>query len=276
MTDRMRALLARQRQLVVRGHAAAHEAPLYVEREQRVEEEAAGTIRTVGDELGVEGTGEIHGARGCPDEAKRATETCGKVRERSDDMAEPTATSSKTVITERDEATAGSSALAKTKKPSAPSTPLQIALRVMIGFAGLALLVGFFLPWLNRQPQVADDAAIPGAMVAYTGLSLAMSGDLAGSPSMLLFLIPGLGIALSAIAFMGFKWSGQVAVGIAVALIGYALYVLLQMFVQHTGLGLWVVAGGTFVILLLGVIAWMTGRDRKPAPGTDVAPDPKP
>lgn len=190
-------------------------------------------------------------------------------------MADTTATSSKkpAIITDDD-----GEALATAPKPKAkagPSaTPLQIGLRVLLGFAGLSLLVGFFLPWLNRASTV--EGAAPGAMEAVTGLSLATSGDLAGSPSMLLFLIPALGIALSATAFMGFKYSGQVAVGIALALLGYSLYVLLQMFVQHTALGLWVVSGGTFVILLLGVIAWMTGRDRRPVgPKSEPALDAK-
>lgn len=102
-------------------------------------------------------------------------------------------------------------------------------------------------------------------MVEQTGLALATSEHLVGSPAKLLFLIPGLGAALSAISFMGFRWSGQVAVLFALSLIGYALYILLHMFVQHTALGLWVVTGGTFVILLLGVIAWIIGRDRKSA-----------
>jgi hypothetical protein len=47
---------------------------------------------------------------------------------------------------------------------------------------------------------------------------------------------------------------------VAVALVGYSLYVLLQMFVQHTAMGLWVVSGGTFITLLLGVITWMLMR----------------
>lgn len=177
-------------------------------------------------------------------------------------MAEPTATNTpKPAI----DVSSSDAVVASRPKPAkeASSTPVQIALRVALGFSGLALLVGFFLPWLQHDTMAGVEGA-PAAMVSTTGLSLATSGDLGGSPAMLLFLIPALGIALSAISFMGFKWSGQVAVGIALTLIGYALYVLLQMFVQHTALGLWVVAGGTFVVLLLGVIAWMTGRDRRP------------
>lgn len=149
-------------------------------------------------------------------------------------------------------------------------SPLQIALRVLIGFGGLALLVGFFLPWLNVSVPGVDGA--PATLQAQSGLTLATSGDLVGTPSLLLFLVPALGVALTATAFMGFKWSGQVAVGIAVSLIGYALYVLLQMFVQHTALGLWIVSGSVFLILLLGVLAWMTGREPR-AKGADAKGD---
>jgi hypothetical protein len=139
--------------------------------------------------------------------------------------------------------------------PAARRSAPHIVLRLLLGFAGLTLLVGFFLPWLRLTAE--------GPMANGLELMTSDGAGTAGTPSMLLILIPALGAALSATAFMGFKWSGQVAVGVATVLIGYALYVLLQMFVQHTGLGLWVVSGGTFVILLLGVITWMTGRDRK-------------
>lgn len=149
-------------------------------------------------------------------------------------------------------------------------SPLQTALRVLIGFGGLALLVGFFLPWLNVSVPGADGA--PATLQAQSGLTLATSGDLVGTPSPLLFLVPALGVALTATAFMGFKWSGQLAVGIAVSLIGYALYVLLQMFVQHTALGLWIVSGSVFLILLLGVVAWMAGREPR-AKGVEATSD---
>jgi hypothetical protein len=150
------------------------------------------------------------------------------------------------------------------------NVPLQIALRVLIGFGGLALLVGFFLPWL----QVAGEGEALGTLQAQSGLTLAMRADLVGTPAPLLFLVPALGIVITAVSFMGFKWSGQVAVGVALGLIGYSLYVLLQMFVQHTALGLWIVSGSVFLILLLGVIAWMTGREHRKTDATAAHPGP--
>ncbi len=141
--------------------------------------------------------------------------------------------------------------------------PPHIVLRVLIGFAGLSLLVGFFLPWLNMPAS----EGVPAAMLA--GYNVA-GDEVVGTPGAILWLIPVLGAALSAAAFMGFRWAGQVAIGVAVALIGYGLFLLMQMFVQHTALGLWIVAGGTFVILLLGVLAWLVESRRRLTPGKGV------
>ncbi|AKF09187.1 hypothetical protein [Sandaracinus amylolyticus] len=186
-------------------------------------------------------------------------------------MAEPLPSTTKKSASDDDDASLATPAAASTAASSKAQTPLQIALRVMIGFGGLALLVGFFLPWYRENG--AGDAA--GQMVEHSGLTLATSTDtLVGTPAPLLFLVPALGIALTAVAFMGFRWSAQVAVGIAVGLIGYSLYVLLQMFVQHTALGLWIVAASVFLVLLLGVVAWMTGREprKKDEPAADTEP----
>lgn len=172
-------------------------------------------------------------------------------------MAEPLTSTNKTSDLDGDPRGAPL-ATAPATVPKAQS-PLQTALRVLMGFGGLALLVGFFLPWLNVSVPGVDGAA--ATLEAQSGLTLATSGDLVGTPSPLLFLVPALGVALTATAFMGFKWSGQVAVAIAVSLLGYALYVLLQMFVQHTAIGLWIVTASVFLILLLGVLSWMTGRE---------------
>ncbi len=149
-----------------------------------------------------------------------------------------------------------------------PSSPAEMALRVVLGVLGLVMLVGFFLPWLSVA------GPIEGApLVAQSGLTLATSGDLVGTPAPLLFLVPALGAVLSAASFMGFRFAPQVAVGIALTLLGYALYVLLQMFVHHTELGLWLVSGGTFLVLLLGMLAWnVTRRPREGAP----EPEPEP
>jgi hypothetical protein len=175
----------------------------------------------------------------------------------ANDMAEATTPASKTDGPGLSEAIGAKKAEASSK---AMGQPPHIVLRVLIGLAGLSLLVGFFLPWIT-QPGAAE--GLPDS--AYAGYNLALGAwrpfDTPGKE--LLWLLPALGVLLSATAFMGFRWAGQIAIGTAVAIIGFSLYVLLHMFVQHTALGLWIVAGGTFIVLLLGVIAWMVESRRK-------------
>jgi hypothetical protein len=145
-------------------------------------------------------------------------------------------------------------------KPSQPPPPMWM--RALLGFAGLSLLVGFFLDWV-RNPAVEE-----GAAVTYSsGLTLAFSSTgIEGTPAIVVLIVPILGALLSAISFMGLRYAAQTAVAVAVAIIGYALYVLGSMFVQNTSVGLWVVSIGTFITLLLGVGSWMLARRAVDAP----------
>ncbi len=153
---------------------------------------------------------------------------------------------------------------AKPEKPKPPPPPL--VMRALLGFSGLAMLVGFFLPWV-RVP------ALEGATDVHfqNGMDLVLAADIEGTPAALVVIIPILGGLLSAVAFMGLRYAAQTAVGVAVVIIGYALYVLGAMFVQNTSYGLWIVSGGTFLLLLLGVATWMLARRTADAP---IAPEP--
>jgi hypothetical protein len=162
---------------------------------------------------------------------------------------------------------------AETKAADEPTKTAQpppaMWMRALLGFAGLSLLVGFFLPWV-RVPAVEDGADA----TTHSGLDLAFSTTgIEGTPAIVVLIVPILGALLSAIAFMGFRYAAQTAVGVAVAMIAYALYVLASMFVQNTALGLWVVSGGTFVTLLLGVATWMLARRAAEGPSRAKAQD---
>lgn len=144
-----------------------------------------------------------------------------------------------------------SSKLEAPKKKDASEVPL--AFRVAIGATGLAMLVGFFLPWVRRQLEEGDET------VLLSGLSLVQQESLAGTPPIAIIVVPLLGTALAAIAFTGFRFTAYVAIGVSVLLFGYAAYVFFQLFVQHTGLGLWITTGAAFLSLLLGAgtLFWM-------------------
>lgn len=136
---------------------------------------------------------------------------------------------------------------------SRDGSEVPIAFRASIGATGLAMIVGFFLPWVRRQLEQGDET------VLLSGLSLVQQDSLAGTPPIAILVVPLLGTALAALAFTGFRFTAYVAISVSVLLFGYAAYVFFQLFVQHTGLGLWITTGAAFLSLLLGAGAlfWM-------------------
>jgi len=145
---------------------------------------------------------------------------------------------------------------AEPEKPT--QRPPHIVMRALLGFSGLSLLVGFFLPWV-RFPAVTEGEHVSPEHYQ-NGLDLLMANDIQGTAPIAILLVPILGALLSAASFMGFRYAGQTAMGVAIGMLAYGLYVLGSMFVQFTGYGLWTVAVGTFVILLLGVATYILGR----------------
>jgi hypothetical protein len=151
---------------------------------------------------------------------------------------------------------------AKAEKKDAPSAAGQYAftggpplpLRALLGFAGLALLVGFFLPWFRAAAEGEHES----------GMTMMLGAPVAGTPAIALVAVPVLGALLSAAAFMGLRWTAHVAIGVAASLLGFGLWVLVRLFVEHTAIGLWLAVGGAFVILLLGVVSLILARDRAP------------
>lgn len=139
-----------------------------------------------------------------------------------------------------------------TKKAAGNDVP--ILFRVLIGGSGLAMLVGFFLPWVQDTPASADAVA-----TFSSGLELLMQTDVAGTPPVAVIVVPVLGTALAAIAFTGFRYTAYVALTVSLLLFGYAAYVLFHIFMQLTGVGLWVTTGAAFSAMLLGAgtLLWM-------------------
>jgi len=112
--------------------------------------------------------------------------------------------------------------------------------------SGAGLLVGFFLPWVKL-----------GALVSVSGLGLVFAeGDvvsmISGSNRFLLFAIPLLAVALMVLGALGQKAASWVAAAGGVAILGYAVYTVLSLFLASTGFGMWLVAASTLVALSLG------------------------
>lgn len=156
----------------------------------------------------------------------------------------------------KDDEDEGVSAPAKAKDAAKPGAP-HMVLRVVLGTAGLLLVVGFFLPWIEWDREV------------YSGLNLMLDGDpgiraaVGETRRWILLAIPALGVALTAIGFMGFRWSAAVAAGIGLLLIGYGIVTVVGIFFQTTALGLWLIVGAAFLALGGGLVALVRARSAK-------------
>ena len=155
--------------------------------------------------------------------------------------------------------------IAKTPKPAPSEVP--IVFRALMGFAGLALLVGFFFPWVRiGDPQTEQ-----------SGLGLLGATSMGGAPPVSVVLVPVLGALLSVTAFMGFRYAAYVAIGVSIVLFGYAAYVFFLLFIAHTAVGLWITTASAFVTLLLGAgtLIWMRrGVPKATKPASTTLPEP--
>lgn len=153
------------------------------------------------------------------------------------------------------------------KKSADPNAP-HIVLRLVLGVAGLMLVVGFFLPWIRLDavnPQQAAQAG--GDTVAFvSGLEIAVGGDTlittaaGATPWAVLFLIPLFGAALAAVGFLGNRWSGVIGALLGLVIVLYGLVTVVMLFFRTTNYGLWVVLGGAFLAVAGGTIAWARRR----------------
>lgn len=117
--------------------------------------------------------------------------------------------------------------------------------RTYLGVAGLVLVVGFFLPWID------------------VGGVLGLSGwDLVRDPHMLdpatrviLALCPVLGGALALAAFSRSPRAGTLARIAGAGVLGYTSFKVAYVFVKITGWGLWLVLAAACFALIGGLAA---------------------
>lgn len=142
----------------------------------------------------------------------------------------------------------------KAKAAPKPGTP-HIALRIILGASGLLLVVGFFLPWINLESTTVS------------GLELVSSSDpiivaLIGNQAQkwILLLIPVFGVALTAIGFLGVRYSGHISAALGVLIVGYGVVTVIIFFFQKTGIGMWLILGGAFIAISAGLITFLRTR----------------
>ncbi|HEX5098962.1 MAG TPA: hypothetical protein VFV94_05655 [Polyangiaceae bacterium] len=132
---------------------------------------------------------------------------------------------------------------------------LSFVERALFGGCGVALLVGFFMPWFKV-----------GALLTVSGLSLLVSsgemvGMLSGSNRFLLVIVPLLGVVLVGGSILGTRLTRTIAVaGSALFLLG-GMFITIRLFLSTTGTGMWMVLFAALLALSVGLIA--IGRSQR-------------
>lgn len=138
-----------------------------------------------------------------------------------------------------------------TKTPTPPSTARRTlgtwVVRSLLGFSGLGLLVGFFMPWV-----VLLKARGGSGFDLLTGRIELL--ELLFEPSRAMLLaIPLFGVGLIGGAVTGHRVALWAALFAGISLLGYGLYTLITVFLATTGVGMWIVVASALLALCLGI-----------------------
>ncbi|MGD8861013.1 MAG: hypothetical protein PVI30_13480 [Myxococcales bacterium] len=143
---------------------------------------------------------------------------------------------------------------AEPNQPAPPRAPLSkragaMAVRVVLGIAGLGLLLGFFMPWLQL-----------GSVMSVSGFGLVVSGgemveEMSGPHRGLLVVIPASALLLFMAAVRGHWIAVWLGIGTGAAVLAYGFYTLLRLFLDSTGMGMWIVVLSALLALGTGLFA---------------------
>jgi hypothetical protein len=109
--------------------------------------------------------------------------------------------------------------------------------------AGAALVVGFFLPWLDL-----------GRVIGMSGWDMVRSGHASTWTKVVLALVPLLGAGLAFAGLGGGKRAANAALVAGGAIVGYTTYKVAYGFFKTTGIGLWLVLTAAAVALIVGLV----------------------
>ena len=114
--------------------------------------------------------------------------------------------------------------------------------QLVIGFVGLMLVVGFFLPWLRF-----------GGLLEASGLDLVSQDGLPSLTRFLLAMCPVGGAAMVLAALGGSRVLGTVSAIVGGGTLAYGGYKVFQILLATIGLGLWMVTFAALAALILGL-----------------------
>lgn len=112
---------------------------------------------------------------------------------------------------------------------------------IALTVAGLTLVVGFFLPWIQIGP------------VAISGFDLVRTGDLSLFHKVLFSLCPILGAGLAMSSLVGGRRTALLAMVAGLGVLGYTGYKVADTFIAITGWGLWLILAAAAIALVIGL-----------------------
>lgn len=113
-----------------------------------------------------------------------------------------------------------------------------------MGVAGIALVVGFFMPWIDL-----------GGLVSVSGWDLVRDSHISLGTRAIFALCPVVGAALAIAAFGGSRSTATVSVAAGLGVLGYTGFKIAYTFAKITGWGLWLVLAAGVVALIFGLAA---------------------
>jgi hypothetical protein len=148
-------------------------------------------------------------------------------------------------------------------KKSGSSTS-DYAQRGLLGFSGLLLLLGFFLPWVT----IGDVANI-------SGLELVIHDNLPSWQRVMLGFCPLVSLVLMAVAGFGVKGARWFGVGAGGCVLGYGLFTIAYIVFNMIDVGIWMVMGGGIIAMVTG-LAFRPRKARAKKTASGPAPEPPP
>jgi hypothetical protein len=108
--------------------------------------------------------------------------------------------------------------------------------------AGIALVVGFFLPWIDV-----------GGVVGVSGWELFQTSEISLITRLVFLAAPIGGVALILAGLGGGRAASSAGIAVGSVVIGYTVYKVAYTFFKISGVGLWLVLGAGVLALIFGI-----------------------
>jgi hypothetical protein len=121
--------------------------------------------------------------------------------------------------------------------------------QLFVGLAGVALVVGFFLPWLDV-----------GGVFRASGFDALRASHGWSLQDVMMLAIPVGGALMAILSVTKPAAARKVSLGVGLGLVGYGTVKTAQAFFLTTGWGLWIVMAAALVALVVPLF-WRAKRD---------------